>query len=119
MTDSKAEFWRDPMMDAMIQDIIDIFTNVEGVELVRLSGMASRARRISGKNDIPDVAIDNIIRKLYVSNVIDIKYITKCPHCSEISYCTVLKENWKEKPRLCDTCSTMYVLLENSTLESL
>lgn len=119
MSDNSVEFWRDPAMDAMIQDIVDIFTNVEGVELVRLSGMATRARKVSGKNDIPDSAIDNIIRKLQHAGVIGIKYITKCPHCLETSYHIILKDGWKEKPKLCDTCNTFYSLIENSTLESL
>lgn len=113
---SKVEFWRDPNMDAMIEDIIDIF-KLEGVELVRLSGMTRRARRIAKKSDIPFQAIDNIIRKLNNHNIIKFDYITKCPHCGEISYIIKYKEDFLQKPKLCDTCSTFFNLLENDTLE--
>ena len=117
MTEKKVEFWRDPVMDAIIEDIITIFTKVEGVELVRLSGMTLRARKISGKNDIPPETIDSIIRKLNTHNILKFNYITKCPHCGEISYIVKSEEEALKKPKLCDSCNTFYALLEGSTLE--
>lgn len=118
MTDKKVQFWRDEKMDKMIDDIIDIFTNVEGVKLVRLSGMTLRARSISGKHDIPPEAIDNIIKKLDSNGIIKFHYITKCPHCGEISYQVELAEDYKTKPKMCDSCSSFFALLEGSTLET-
>lgn len=115
----KVEFWRDHAMDKMIEDIVDIFNNVEGVHLVRLSGMTMRARKVSGKNDIPPEAIDAIIRKLRAAGIIKFDYIVKCPHCGEISYTIIYNEDFKQKPKLCDSCSSLYALLEGSTLENL
>lgn len=112
------EFWRDPSMDAMLDDIVEIFTKVEGVELVRLSGMTNRARRISGKFDLPSQSLDNIIRKLYNAQIINFAYITKCPHCGETSY-QIKGEVEKIKAKLCDTCQTLFLPCEGSTLEKL
>lgn len=113
----KVEFWRDPKMDALIEDIIDIF-KLDGVELVRLSGMTLRARKISEKSDLPPEAVDSIIKKLKANSIINFDYITKCPHCGEISYVIIYKEDFNQKPKLCDSCSAFYSLLEGATLET-
>jgi hypothetical protein len=113
---SKVEFWRDPLMDSMIEDIIDIF-HMEGVELVRLSGMTRRARNIINKHDLPPEAVHNIILKLKNSNIINFKHITRCPHCGETSYQIKCADDFLIKPKLCDTCNTLYALLHGSTLE--
>jgi hypothetical protein len=115
MSDERVEFWRDPGLDAAISDLISIFTEVEGVELVRLSGMTRRFSQISGKFDMPSKAVDGIIRKLKGSNIIAYNYIMKCPHCGEKSY--VIKSEENKTSKLCDTCNTMYALLDGSTLE--
>jgi hypothetical protein len=113
---NEVEFWRDPKMDAIIEDVIDIF-KLDGVELVRLSGMTQRARNISGLHDIPHQAIDGIIRKLNAAGIIKFHYITKCPHCGEISYQVKYDGVSPIGPKLCDTCSTMFQPVNGSTLE--
>lgn len=111
------DFIRDPIMDTLIEDIIDIFTKLEGVELVRLSGMTLRARSITGNRQLTADVIDSIIRKLKANGIIRYHYIMNCPHCGEISYQVKLIENFKTKPKLCDSCSSFYTLLEGSTLQ--
>ncbi|MFW6243220.1 MAG: hypothetical protein ACOC2W_03580 [bacterium] len=108
------EFWRNEKMDKIIEDIIDIFTNVEGVELVRLSGLTKRAINISGFNDLKPYQLDNIIKKLNRNNIINFKYIMICPHCDEVSYQIIERDNTNQK--LCDTCKTMYKLNKGSTI---
>lgn len=119
MSDKRVEFWRDPALDKMMEEIVDIFTNVEGVKLVRLSGMTRWCRKVSGRHDIPPQAIDNIIRKMNNHGVIKFHHITKCPHCGEISYIIEYEKDYKQKPKLCDTCNTFFALLEGSTLEEI
>lgn len=114
MSDNKVEFWRDSKMDQMMEELISIF-KLEGVELVRLSGMTNYCRKISGKFDIPPQAIDGIIRKMKSHGVINFNHITKCPHCGEISY--TIKDINLTKPKMCDTCNTFFALLDGSTLE--
>lgn len=115
----RVEFWRDPAIDRLIEDIIEIFTKVEGVKLVRLSGMTNRARNISGKHDIPHTAIDGIIRKLNSNGIIKFDYISSCPHCGEISYIIHYEDDLLTKPKLCDTCNTLFALIEGSTISTL
>lgn len=113
---SDVGFIRDEGIDAMISDIIDIFMNVEGVNLVRLSGMTKRASRISGKGDMPPETVDSIIKKLKSAGVIQYMYIVNCPHCGERSYIVKEEEGFKEKPKMCDTCNTFFTLIEGSTI---
>lgn len=108
------EFWRDTNMDNMINDIIDIFTKVEGVELVRLSGLTNRERKISNTQDLKPEVVDNIVKKLKSSGVINYCYITICPCCNEKSYQIKPLENNAVKS--CDTCKVMYTLADNYTL---
>lgn len=118
MSDKKIlEVWRDPNMDRAIEDVIDIFTNVDGVLLVRLSGMTKRFAQVSGKFDVPPEAVDNIIRKLNSNNIINFDYITKCRHCGEISYIIKHEPDFLTKPKMCDTCQTFYSLLDGDNLE--
>lgn len=116
---SDVEFWRNPIMDAIIADIIDIFTNIEGVILVRLSGMTNRARKQSGKNDISYEVIDSIIKKLNAANIIKIHYITKCPSCNETSYQVKYDGISPLGAKICDSCSVLYQLIDGYTLEKL
>lgn len=113
---SGVEFWRDPVIDNMIKEIIDIF-KLEGVQLVRLSGMTKRVRNITNKQDIPVDIVHNIIIKLKNGGVIDYKHITRCPHCGETSYQVLYEDDFITKPKLCDTCGTLYALLPGTTLE--
>lgn len=109
------EFWRNSDMDMMIQDIIDIFTKVEGVQLVRLSGLLQRERKICGDSNLPPDALHNILEKLKGNGIINYKYIMTCPHCQEISYQIV--EQDISKPKLCDTCKALYNLIDGTTLK--
>jgi hypothetical protein len=101
----------------MIADIVDIFTNIEGVELVRLSGMTRRANSINKNSNLPSDAIDRIIKKLKYAGVINYKYVTKCPHCGEQSYIILCEHDFKTKPKMCDTCNTFYSLIDGHTIE--
>jgi len=109
------EFWRNSGMDAMIEDIITIFTKVEGVELVRLSGLLLRERNICGDQNLPPETLHNILEKLKGAGLINYKYIMSCPHCQEISYQIV--EQDVSKPKLCDTCKAIYNLIDGTTLK--
>lgn len=109
------EFWKDPKMEEMIEDIIDIFTKVDGVELVRLSGLTKRAKRITGFNDLSESVIDNILHKLRDVGVVTWEYRMLCPHCGEISYQVTARDS--NKPKLCDSCGTIYKLTEHATIE--
>jgi hypothetical protein len=114
---SNIDFLHDAGMDAMIKDIIDIFIHIEGVELVRLSGMVKRAQKISGKWDLTKELVDSVIKKLKFANIINYKYIVNCPHCGEKSYIIKPTGDFKNKPKMCDTCNTFYSLIEGSTIE--
>lgn len=108
------DLMRDPKLDEMIKDIIDIFTNVEGVELVRLTGLTRRCRSISGYNDLGPDVVDNIVRKLKANAIINYQYIMYCPHCRELTY--QVKDRDYRTPKLCDTCKIIYNLIDNETL---
>jgi sugar/nucleoside kinase (ribokinase family) len=106
------EFWRDPMTEQMINDIIDIF-HLEGVELVRLSGLLKREQQIL--SDLNSEILNNIIVKLKANGVINYRFTTHCPHCREISY--QIAEVDLTKIKICDTCNTFYNLISGTTLE--
>lgn len=108
------EFWRDPKLDAIIQDIIDIFS-LEGVELVRLSGLLNREQKIL--ENLTSEALNNIITKLRTNGIIQYKFTTHCPHCQEISYQIVELDLMKIKT--CDTCKTFYHLISGITLKEI
>jgi predicted Zn-ribbon and HTH transcriptional regulator len=108
------EFWHDNKMDEAIKDMIDIFMNVEGDELVRLSGLTKRFCRISEK-DLSEEAVNNIVQKFKANGVINYQYILSCPHCHEISY-QIIERDIK-KAKLCDTCKTLYNIVDGITLK--
>jgi len=110
-----SEFWRDAKMDLMINDIIEIFTKIEGVELVRLSGLTKRASNILENDSLTPENVHNILEKLKVAGVINYRFITVCPHCQEISYQII--EYDISKPRLCDSCKGIYSLIDGTTLK--
>ena len=101
-------------MENLIQDIISIFTNTDGVELVRLSGLTKRARRITDFTELPDDAVDSILHKLKDNGIISWEYITRCPYCNEKSY--ILKPLGVDM-KICDSCKTIYPLIVGSTVE--
>ncbi|MFW6008205.1 MAG: hypothetical protein ACOCP8_02965 [archaeon] len=107
------EFWRDEKMDKIIEDIIDIF-NLKGVELVRLSGLTNRERKLSGLQDLSPKNIDNIIKKLKKGGVLNYEFIMVCPRCDEMSY--QIKQRDITKLKKCDTCGLDYKLIKDNTL---
>lgn len=104
---------KDPKMDEMIKDIISIFTEIEGVELVRLNGLVKHASKISGF-DLNNESLQSILFKLKNANVINWKYIMRCPHCGEVFFQIVDRDI--NTPKLCDSCNTMFKLTKNDTL---
>lgn len=105
-------------LDTMVRDIIDIFTNVEGVKLVRLSGLFMRERRISNYNDLTPEELDNIIHKLKKAGVIDYQYVLYCPHCFEVTYQIEHTEN-PYQAKVCDTCGQIYIPTKELSLYEL
>lgn len=96
---------KDNKMDNMIEDIIEIF-KLDGVELVRLSGLVRRASNIAELNISPET-LDNIIVKLKNNAIINFEYVTICPNCGEKSYqIKPISTNGK----ICDTCGVYFTL---------
>jgi predicted Zn-ribbon and HTH transcriptional regulator len=108
------ELLKDNNIDIMIKDIIDIF-HLEGVELVRVSGLVKRERKMANMPDMPQYLMETIINKLKDSGIINYKFITICPHCNEISY--QIKDIDINKPKLCDTCKIMYSLIDGISIK--
>jgi len=94
-------------IDSMMHDIVDIF-NLEGVELVRLSGLFMRERQISNDNNLTPEMLDKIVHKLKKAGIIHYEYILYCPHCYEITY-QVKKQDNPYKAKRCDTCGQIYI----------
>jgi hypothetical protein len=107
------DFLQSQNIDAVIKEIIEIFSDIEGVELVRLNGLTNHINNIS---NIPKEEIEIIIKKLKFHNIIQFKFELICPHCNEHSYIIKHDEDFILKPKLCDTCNTFYSLIKNSTL---
>lgn len=104
-------------LDTMIRDIIDVF-KLDGVELVRLSGLFLRERKISNYHDLKPDELDRIIHKLKDNKIIDYQYILYCPHCNEISYQIKKQEN-PYKAKICDTCGQIYIPQKDLSLYEL
>lgn len=94
-------------LDSMMKDIIDIFT-LDGVELVRLSGLFLREQKISNYKSLSPDELDKIIHKLKRNKLINYQYILYCPHCQEISYQIKHLEN-PFSAKICDTCKSIYI----------
>jgi len=110
---NKNPLTNDTRMNKLIAEVIDIFVNVEGVELVRLSGLTRHLKNLTGLNLSTD-AVNNILQKLKAASLINWIYIMKCPYCGEIIY--QIKERDKQLPKLCDSCKSMFRLVEKDTL---
>ena len=104
----------DEKMDEVINMIIEVFTKIEGVELVRLSGLTRYVQKTTGFYSLKPENIDIILRKMRKAKVIDWRYVMRCPHCGEISY--QITERNETEPKLCDTCQTLYKLTLYDTL---
>lgn len=81
--------------DTIINDIVSIF-NLEGVKLVRLSGLVKREQLSAD-------TLHLIIYKLNQAKVIHYNICCYCTHCHEVFY---LKESQKEHK--CDTCGFIF-----------
>ena len=103
-------------LDSMMKDIIDIF-NLDGVELVRLSGLLKREISISNCQSLDADMLDRIIHKLKMQKIINYLYILKCPYCGEISYQIKNRERLNQA-KVCDTCKNIYIpSIEDSLFE--
>jgi peptide subunit release factor 1 (eRF1) len=105
------EFWRDQQMDTIIESIINIF-HTEGVELVRLKGLTRYLHKISGK-ELSIKEVETIVLKLNMAGIIKFEHELRCPHCGEVSYIVIQKN---EAAKLCDTCNTFYQIIPGTTL---
>lgn len=106
------DFIKDPTLDKMLNEIIEIF-HMEGVELVRLNGLAKFLLKTTG-NLIDKQILANVIQKMFFEHIIDYQYVMGCPHCGEVIY--QIKERDITLPKLCDTCNTMFALNEDTLL---
>lgn len=88
-------------MDHIIEDIVNLF-NLEGVKLIRLSGLTIREKKIDS-NISPDI-LNRIINQLNKRNAIHFSKIVFCPHCKEIFY---LLED-VNGTKTCDTCKSIF-----------
>ena len=87
-------------LDFILQDIVEIF-NFPEVELVRLSGLLARQKKID--SNIPPEWLHVAIRKLKKENVIHYSVNCFCPHCKEIFYIkTPITKH------TCDTCGITF-----------
>ena len=100
-------------LDSMMRDIIDIF-NLEGVELVRLSGLHKRALRISNYHALDREVLNRIIYKLKRQGLIKYQYILQCPYCNEISY--QITDRDVSSAKICDTCKSIYIPTKDVSL---
>jgi hypothetical protein len=106
------DFMKDPVLDSMLAEIVDIF-HLDGVELVRLNGLARHLQNTTG-NVIDMQTLANVIQKLYMAHVIDYQYVMGCPHCGEVIYQIIERD--VTLPKLCDTCKTMFALNDDTLL---
>ena len=94
-------------MDNMLNDIVDIFTQVQGVELVRLHGLTRRAQRISNMSGIDEFTLNNILNKMKKQGIINWRYSYQCPQCGETYY--QIKDVPNDTLKICDTCQHMFI----------
>jgi len=88
-------------LDVVLQDIVEIF-NLDKVELVRLSGLTLREKKIDV--NLTGEVLNRIIAQLKRRNVINYTKIVYCPHCKEIFYLIKDIDGIKK----CDTCNRKF-----------
>ena len=102
-------------MDNIIQDIFEIF-NLPDVQLVRLSGLTLREKKIDV--NISPQSINRIIFQLKKRNAINFNFIIYCPFCKEIFY--IISNDIKIKStKICDTCSSTFYISSINSLNSI
>lgn len=99
-------------LDRFLREVVEIF-NLEGVELVRLSGLHRHARAMGA--DVDPETVARIVDKFRAAGVIRWRYALRCPHCGELSWQVVPRDGLRQ-PKLCDTCGALYVPEPGSTL---
>ena len=99
----------------MLEDIVDIFTNVRGVKYVRLKGLTNRAQRISEMSGIDEQTMNTILNKMKAQKVINWRYSSICPHCHETYY--QLEDVPNDQLKVCDTCQGMFIPKDNPNSE--
>ena len=130
--------FKDSQMDAMLNDIVEIFplnekleaerqknlelqeqtnsssieetSKLQKIELVRLSGLTARANRISGRA-IDIHTINNILQKMKLNKIIDWKYQYQCPYCHEVFY--QIDDTPANKLKVCDSCQNLFIPGQN------
>ena len=108
------EFWRDEDMDSVIKNIILIFNQTEGVELVRLNGLTKYLQK--NMDSLSVESVETIIRKLKEAEIINYELVLHCPFCQETSF--ILKDfSTPTIKKLCDTCVVFDYITKNETLE--
>ena len=91
----------DVKMDRMLNDIVDIFTNIKEVKYVRLKGLTRRAQRLSEMAGIDESQMNNILNKMRANHIINWKYSYICPHCGETFY--QIEDVPNDQLKICDT----------------
>ena len=94
-------------MDNMLNDVVDIFTNVEGVKYVRLKGLVRRAQRLSNMAGIDEQTMKNVLEKMKNKKIIDWRYSYVCPHCHETFY--QIEDVPSDQLKICDTCQNLFI----------
>ena len=92
-------------LDKLLGEIVEIF-NLDGVELVRLSGLKRHAANMNVQVD--DDVLRSTITKLRAAGIIHWRYALTCPHCGELSWQVVPRPELRTIKQ-CDTCATLYV----------
>ena len=107
----------DLKMDKMLEDIVDIFTNIPEVKYVRLHGLTNRAHRIGELDHLDEDIIFTILQKMKRQNVINWKYVFTCPICKETFF--QLEDIPNDQLRICDTCQSFIIPRDNLIIENL
>lgn len=97
----------DIQMDNMLNDIVSIFMDTPGVEVVRLKGLTRRAQRISNMSGIDELTLNTVLNKMKKDHIIDWKYSYICPQCNETFY--QIKDVPNDTLKICDTCQHMFI----------
>lgn len=99
-------------LDALLRELVEIF-NLEGVELVRLSGLHRHAVGLGAR--ITPEQLERTVAKFRAAGLIAWRYALHCPHCGELSWQVVPREDLRAA-KLCDTCGQLYIPEPGRTL---
>lgn len=102
------------VLDDILKDIIEIFNLENVVELVRLSGLTLREKKID--YNITPQLLNKIIMHLNKREIIHYSKIVYCPHCKEIFY--LIKDIENNNDKICDTCGMKFNINTLNTLHT-